>query len=231
MKYLRTYTGEDDHTYFEEVDLPFSFERAQGRETDLMSAESIHFRLTPGNMDYDFHTAPRRRLIILLDGGLEVETGHGDKRQFRALDGRDFRSVFINLDDELIADRRQPTSPSAGAVPVLRCYTGLDDRSTFEDRQLPYIFESPSGKMTEELPLKGFQFVEKSADLNLACHQAPQRQVLLCLTGGIEVEVGDGSKRDVRVGDIYFGEDTTGQNHISRALDGQERLCIFAHLA
>ena len=85
--------------------------------------------------------------------------------------------------------------------------------------------------MTEELPLKGFQFVEKSADLNFAHHQAPQRQVLLCLTGGIEVEVGDGSKRDVRVGDIYFGEDTTGQGHISRALDGQERLCIFAHLA
>ena len=55
--------------------------------------------------------------------------------------------------------------------------------------------------------------------------------MLLCLAGGIEVEVNNGSKRDVRVGDIYCGEDTTGQGHISRALDGQERLCIFAHRA
>tara|TARA_Y100001933_G_C18974589_1_gene554071 strand:+ start:1377 stop:1514 length:138 start_codon:yes stop_codon:yes gene_type:complete len=45
-----------------------------------MPAEPIHFRLTHGNTDYGFKTAPRRRLIILLDNGLEVEISHGDKR-------------------------------------------------------------------------------------------------------------------------------------------------------
>ena len=80
MKYLPTYTGKHDHTYLEAVDIPFSFEHAQGRETDRMPAEPIHFCLTHGNMDYGFNTAPRRRLIILLDDGLEVEISHGDKR-------------------------------------------------------------------------------------------------------------------------------------------------------
>ena len=45
-----------------------------------MPAEPINFRLTHGNMDYAFNTAPRHRLIILLDNGLEVEISHGDKR-------------------------------------------------------------------------------------------------------------------------------------------------------
>ena len=45
-----------------------------------MPAEPIHFRLTHGNMDYGFNTALRRRLIILLDDGLEVEISHGYKR-------------------------------------------------------------------------------------------------------------------------------------------------------
>ena len=136
MKHLPTYTGKHDHTYLEAVDIPFSFEHAQGRETDLVPAESIHFRLTYGNTDYGFYIAPHRRLIILLDGSLEVETGHGDKRQFRAgdmlevtdthghghisraIDGRYFHSVFTNLDDELIAERRrQARSRYCAATP------------------------------------------------------------------------------------------------------------------
>ena len=88
---------------------------------------------------------------------LEGTDTHGHGQISHALDGRDFHPVFINLDDELIAERRRR---------VLRCCTGPEGRSTFEDRQLPHIFESPRGKMTKELPLKGFQFVEKLADLN-----------------------------------------------------------------
>lgn len=58
MKYLPTYTRKHDHTHTEAVDIPFSFEQAQGRETNLVPAESIHFRLTHGNTDYGFYIAP-----------------------------------------------------------------------------------------------------------------------------------------------------------------------------
>tara|TARA_B100000676_G_scaffold311199_1_gene380199 strand:- start:752 stop:1501 length:750 start_codon:yes stop_codon:yes gene_type:complete len=249
LKYQRTYTGEDGHTHFEEVDVPYTVERGQGRETDLLPAASIHFRVTPGTMNYSFHTAPRRRLIVMLSGALEVETGLGEKRQFRAgdvlevgdthghghisraLGGEDFRSAFINLDDELVSDRRTGLESCEAGMEVIRCRTGADGQSHFSDDRLPFVHESPSGRTTAELPLKGFQFVLKPPTFDRDFHNAPQRQVLLCLTGGINVEVGDGTQRTVEVGDIYFGEDDDGQGHISRALNGLERISIFAHLA
>ena len=36
--------------------------------------------------DYDFHTAPTRQFIILLDGRIEIETSLGDKRIFSSGD-------------------------------------------------------------------------------------------------------------------------------------------------
>ena len=247
MKYTRTYSGPDGHSHFEDVEIPFTTERAHGRETDLLPASSIHFRRTPGTMNYDFHTAPRRRLIIMLDGDLEVETGLGDVRRFRAgdalevtdttghghisraLDG-DFHSVFVNLDGDLVSDRRKTIDAPRDFVDIVRNTNGPHGQSRFVDDRLPYTQISPSGMITDELPLKGFQFVWKEPGLDYAFHNAPQRQVLVCMTGGIVVENGDGATRTIRVGDIFFGEDTEGQGHISRALDGDERLCIFAHL-
>jgi hypothetical protein len=36
--------------------------------------------------DYDFHTAPARQYIILLDGAIAIETSLGEKREFKAGD-------------------------------------------------------------------------------------------------------------------------------------------------
>ncbi|MED6311052.1 MAG: hypothetical protein VX624_14270 [Pseudomonadota bacterium] len=41
MKYRRTYAGEYGHTHFEEVDVPYTVERGEGRATDLI----------PGSLD------------------------------------------------------------------------------------------------------------------------------------------------------------------------------------
>ena len=93
---------------------------------------------------------------------LEWTDTHGYGHISHALSGRDFHPVLINLDDELIAERRRRARSGYCAATPHRT-AGRD----FKDRQLPYIFESPREKMTKELPLKGFRFVEKSADLNL----------------------------------------------------------------
>lgn len=249
VTYTRTYTGADGHTHFEDVAVPLPHERGQGRESDVLPAHSIHFRHSAGGMSLAFHNAPRRRLIIIRNGGLEVETGLGDKRQFRqgdvlevtdtnghghitrALDGQVFDSIFINLDAEIVTPSLKPVEGDAGGLDIIRCIAGEDGRSHFVDGRLPYVEASASGKVTAEMPLAGFQFVWKPASFDFAYHQAPQRQAVLCLTGGIEVESSQGDKRRVDAKTLYFGEDTTGQGHISRALDGQPRLSIFAHLA
>ena len=249
VTYTRTYTGADGHTHFEDVTVPLPHARSQGHESDVLPAHSIHFRHSAAGMSLAFHNAPRRRLIIIRNGGLEVETGLGEKRRFRrgdllevgdltghghisrALDGQGFDSIFINLDAEIVTPSLKPVEGDAGGVDFIRCVADADGRSRFVDDRLPYVEASASGKVTAEMPLAGFQFVWKPASFNYAYHEAPQRQAVLCLTGGIEVESGEGERRRVDASTLYFGEDTTGQGHISRALDGQPRLSIFAHLA
>ena len=85
--------------------------------------------------------------------------------------------------------------------------------------------------ITGEIAVTRYQFVLALGDLSFDFHNAPQRQIVLPLTGGIQGENGDGSRRQVAPGGVYFGEDTTGQGHITRALDGAVRFSIFAHLA
>ena len=47
------------------------------------------------------------------------------------------------------------------------------------------------------------------------------------LEGEVEIEVGDGTRRILRAGDILLAEDTTGQGHISRAVAGKPRRSLF----
>ena len=43
----------------------------------------------------------------------------------------------------------------------------------------------------------------------------------------MEIEVGDGTKRQLGAGSILLAEDTEGQGHISRSINGEPRECLF----
>lgn len=120
---------------------------------------------------------------------------------------------------------------SGAPLSFLRNVTGPDERSHFEDGELPYFLTDDGAQATEAIAINGFRFVLALADLNFDFHNAPQRQIVLPLTGGMIGENGDGTRRTVNTGDVYFGEDTTGQGHITRALNAEIRFSIFAHLA
>ena len=49
-------------------------------------------------------------------------------------------------------------------------------------------------------------------------HRAPTRQFSISMSGEIEVEVSDGTKRKIHPGDLVFLEDLTGKGHITRLL-------------
>jgi uncharacterized cupin superfamily protein len=49
------------------------------------------------------------------------------------------------------------------------------------------------------------------------------------LSGEMEVEIGDGSKRRFKAGDVLLAEDTTGQGHITRRF-GDYKIAVI-HLA
>jgi quercetin dioxygenase-like cupin family protein len=81
MQIVRIYTGDDQQTHFQNVDVagfePIATNPGQG---------PIRMNHGPGNTAMDFHNAPRRQYVVLLSGQMEIETGLGEKRTLSAGD-------------------------------------------------------------------------------------------------------------------------------------------------
>ena len=113
---------------------------------------------------------------------------------------------------------------------VVRIYTGADNRSHFEDVQIALKSTGKVGFISELMKATGVVFRETGGDYNYDFHTAPRRQYVVNLEGEVEIEVGDGTKRILRSGDVLLAEDTTGQGHISRAVAGKPRKSLFITL-
>ena len=113
---------------------------------------------------------------------------------------------------------------------VVRIYTGSDNQSHFEDVKVPLKATGKVGFLSDLMKATGVVFRETGGDYNYDFHTAPRRQYVVNLEGEVEIEVGDGTKRILRSGDILLAEDTTGQGHISRAVAGKSRKSLFITL-
>ena len=107
---------------------------------------------------------------------------------------------------------------------ITRLYTGPDGESHFEDIELP-LDENPIGADIHTKPIKATEIsfresvnVEGGGD-HMGWHNAPRRQMYIMLGGSLEIEVGDGTKRLFKTGDVFLAEDTTGRGHLSRAIN------------
>lgn len=78
----RLYADENGDSRFEDISRSLDPEGEIGFLSDPEKAESIIFRKVVPTYDYDFHTAPARQYIFLMDGGIEIETSLGEKRRF-----------------------------------------------------------------------------------------------------------------------------------------------------
>ena len=115
MKLTRVYTTPEGGSAFEEIEVELRDAGAIGRLSEWIDADSVAFRENDPDYDYDWHCAPARQLIVLLDGAIEIEVTSGEKRAFRGgdvllmedttgsghrtrtTDGRSRRSIFIRL--------------------------------------------------------------------------------------------------------------------------------------
>jgi hypothetical protein len=117
-----------------------------------------------------------------------------------------------------------------GSMKATRLYTGEDGESHFEDFDIPLQEAGDIGVLSEMFPVTGIIFRETDEAYDYSWHNAPRRQFVLMLEGSVEIEVGDGSRRIFRDGEILLVEDTTGRGHISRAVNGQRRTSVFVTL-
>jgi hypothetical protein len=113
---------------------------------------------------------------------------------------------------------------------LVRVFTGADGKSHFDDVDVELNDLGEFGRVSTKWPGGGVQFREVSGDYHLDFHVAPRRQLVVNLTGSVEIEVGGGEKRLLGPGSILLAEDTTGQGHISRNVNGEPRSCLFVHL-
>lgn len=105
---------------------------------------------------------------------------------------------------------------------VVRFYTGEDEKSHFEDLDIP-LNEVRGRLMSDAIGVTGMLFRESAGDLFLDLHVAPRRQLILCMAGSVEIELGSGEKRRFEPGDVYLADDLTGEGHIHREVGGPLR--------
>ena len=109
---------------------------------------------------------------------------------------------------------------------VTRIYTGSDNQSHFEDLEVE-LGLNRVGSISELIPATGVIFRETGGDYDYDFHNPTRRQYVVNLDGAVEITVGNGDKRVFGAGEVFLAEDTTGQGHISRAVNGKIRHSLF----
>lgn len=83
MKITRLYTSDDGESHFEDIEIELEDSGNIGRLSERLAATGIIFRENDPDYYYDWHNAPRRQYIIMLEGIVEVEASDGEIRRFR----------------------------------------------------------------------------------------------------------------------------------------------------
>jgi hypothetical protein len=81
MRVTRLYTGKDNQSHFEELELPLA-PAAYGSEYQLGFASRVILRENRVGDSLDFHNAERRQFVVTIRGVGEIECGDGTKRRF-----------------------------------------------------------------------------------------------------------------------------------------------------
>jgi hypothetical protein len=99
---------------------------------------------------------------------------------------------------------------------------------------LIHIFATPDGEThLVERPIAQGATIPAAAVVansyrprNIDWHPAPRRQFAINMTGVLEAEVSDGTRRRIGPGELVFLEDTVGKGHVTRLIDPVTNLFI-----
>ena len=86
FRITKVYSDSNGDSCFEDGRVELKDAGSIGLLSEVQPATGVVFREVEPTYDYDFHTAPQKQYIILLDGEIEIETSLGEKRTFGAGD-------------------------------------------------------------------------------------------------------------------------------------------------
>ncbi|HET7342582.1 MAG TPA: hypothetical protein VFL90_14055 [Methylomirabilota bacterium] len=110
---------------------------------------------------------------------------------------------------------------------IHRLYADKNGESHFETVEIPLTEASRAGRLSARMPATGIIFREVAPDYDLDWHPAPRKQYIVNLDAGVQITASDGETRKIGAGEILLVEDTWGKGHLSKALDGKMRHCLF----
>lgn len=83
IRITRVYTDGVGESCFEDIEMLLHNEGEIGFLSKEVVVKEMVFRKVKPTYDFDFHNAPAKQYIILLDGEIEIETSRGEKRIFK----------------------------------------------------------------------------------------------------------------------------------------------------
>lgn len=113
---------------------------------------------------------------------------------------------------------------------ITRIFSDENGESHFEDFEVPLQNNGDIGFLSEDSPAKSIVFREVLSSYNFDFHNAPDRQYIILLDGGVEIETSLGEKRTFKTGSILLVEDTTGKGHKTKNIEEKPRKSIFIKL-
>jgi hypothetical protein len=116
-------------------------------------------------------------------------------------------------------------------VKVTRLYTGSDGKTKVEELQIPLKPRDGGSDISGSVALTTLEVRRTNQKYFLDWHPASRRQLVVTLSGESEVELEGGRKIRLGPGHILLAEDTTGQEHISRAVGSKDRIRLDIGLA
>lgn len=81
MKIVRIFTGPDNESHFEDIDVDLTF-NGKVAASASQPAQGIVFRRASASHLSDFHPVSKRQYVITLSGQVEIETADGSVRRF-----------------------------------------------------------------------------------------------------------------------------------------------------
>lgn len=85
-KHFRMYAGADGETHFADMDVAFQEAQPLMLRAPTLGASSVTFNVAQAGLDYQWHTAPRRQFVVVLQGWYECVTSDGEVRRLETGD-------------------------------------------------------------------------------------------------------------------------------------------------
>ncbi len=109
---------------------------------------------------------------------------------------------------------------------ITRVYADDNGDSRFEEQAFPLTDAGPIGFLSPRFRVRDMIFRIVVPTYN-DWHTAPERQFVVLLDGGVQIETSLGEIREFQAGEVLLMDDTTGKGHRSSNLLSRERRSLF----